>query len=88
MASVDKPEDNRKFAEKNEATFPILSDPGKDTCEKFGVLSARGYANRWTYYIDPQGIIRRIDKDVDPRTAGEDLVRHLEELDIPRTGAE
>ncbi len=88
MASVDKPEDNKKFAEKNEATFPILSDPEKNTCEKYGVLSARGYANRWTYYIDPAGIIRRIDKNVDPRTAGKNLVRNLEDLDVPRSGAE
>lgn len=84
MASIDKPEDNKAFAEKNEATFPILSDPGKDTCEAFGVLSDRGYARRWTYYIDPEGIIRRIDKEVDPRTAGEDLVKNLEELGVPK----
>lgn len=84
MASIDKPEDNKAFAEKNEATFPILSDPDKDTCEAFGVLSDRGYARRWTYYIDPEGIIRRIDKEVDPRTAGEDLVKNLEELGVPK----
>lgn len=83
MASVDQPEDNKGFAEKNEATFPILSDPDKDTCEEFGVLSSGGYANRWTYYIDPEGIIRRIDKDVDPGTAGEDLVSNLEDLGVP-----
>ncbi|MBD3647824.1 MAG: peroxiredoxin family protein [Pseudomonadales bacterium] len=85
MASIDKPEDNKAFAEKNEATFPILSDPDKDTCAAFGVLSDRGYARRWTYYIDPEGIIRRIDKDVDPRTAGQELVKNLEELGVPRS---
>src|SRR4051812_940056 len=60
MASVDPLEDNMKFAkatsvtlgdrvvEKKEADFPMLSDPTKDTARKYGVLSDRGTANRWT----------------------------------------
>lgn len=82
MASVDSPEDNKAFAEKNNATFPILSDPDKRVCAAYGVLSERGYARRWTYYIDREGIIRMIDKAVDPRTAGETLVRNLQALDF------
>ena len=39
MASTDSEEDNRGFAEKNEASFPILSDPSKETAEAYGVLS-------------------------------------------------
>ena len=57
MASTDKPEDNKGFAEKNEASFPILSDPSKEMCEAYGVMSSWGFANRWTYYIDPEGIV-------------------------------
>ena len=83
MASTDSAEDNRAFAEKNQATFPILSDPGKEMARAYGVLSEAGYANRWTFYIDAQGVIRKIDRNVDPRTAGEDLVRNLEALDVP-----
>ena len=84
MASTDSPEDNRGFAEKNEASFPILSDPGKETAEAYGVLSERGYANRWTFYIDQQGVIRKIDKEVNPATAGADLVSNLELLQVPK----
>ena len=84
MASTDSPEDNRGFAEKNEASFPILSDPGKETAEAYGVLSERGYANRWTFYIDQQGLIRKIDKEVNPATAGADLVSNLELLQVPK----
>ncbi len=84
MASTDSEADNRGFAEKNEASFPILSDPEKKTAEAYGVLSESGYARRWTYYIDDQGIVVRIDKDVDPRTAGAELVEHLSALDVPR----
>lgn len=84
MASTDSAEDNRGFAEKNEASFPILSDPSKEMSRAYGVLSMLGFANRWTFYIDAQGIIRKIDKDVDPRTAGADLVGNLEALGVPR----
>lgn len=86
MASVDKPEDNRGFAEKNAASFPILSDPSKEMCTAYGVLSGMGYANRWTYYIDANGVIQMIDKDVQPRSAGADLVANLKSLNVPAAG--
>ena len=84
MASTDTPEDNRAFAAKNEASFPILSDPGKAVTAAYGVLSEGGYANRWTYYIDAAGVIQKIDKQVDPRTAGTALVATLEALGVPK----
>jgi peroxiredoxin Q/BCP len=84
MASVDTPEDNKKFAEDNHADYPILSDPGKKAAEAYGVLSARGFANRWTFYIGPDGKILDIDKKVSVRTAGEDTVRKLAELKVPK----
>tara|TARA_Y100001934_G_scaffold170597_1_gene202506 strand:+ start:270 stop:530 length:261 start_codon:yes stop_codon:yes gene_type:complete len=84
MASTDTVEDNTGFAKKNDANFPILSDPDKGACNAFGVLSERGYARRWTYYIDAEGVIQRIDKNVKPGSAGADLVRNLEELGFPR----
>lgn len=83
MASTDSVADNTGFAQKNEASFPILSDVDKSVSRAYGVLAALGYARRWTYYIDPEGIILKIDKDVSPRTAGADLVKHLEALGAP-----
>lgn len=85
MASTDSIEDNTGFAKKNGATFPILADPSKETAEAYGVLATLGYAKRWTYYIDPEGVVVKIDKDVNPMTAGADLVTHLNELNAPRT---
>jgi peroxiredoxin Q/BCP len=84
MASTDSPEDNRGFAEKNEASFPILSDPSKAMPQAYGVLAERGYAMRWTFYIDAEGVITRIDKEVNPATAGVDLVQNLEALEVPK----
>ena len=83
MASTDSAADNRAFAEKNEASFPILADPDKTVAAAYGVLGDAGYARRWTFYIDGEGVIRRIDTAVDPRTAGETLVANLEDLGVP-----
>lgn len=87
MASTDQPDDNKRFAEEHHANFPILSDPDKEMTAAYGVLSARGFANRWTYYIDASGVIVKIDKEVNPATAGQVLVQHLEELNFPRRGS-
>ena len=84
MASVDAPETNKEFAEQNQAGFPVLSDADRAVSTAYGVLSERGFANRWTYFVDPEGVIARIDREVDPRTAGADLVRHLDNLGVPR----
>ena len=84
MASVDSLEDNKAFAEKNAASFAILSDADKQMSQAFGVLLASGLARRWTFYIDRQGIVRKIDKAVSPRTAGAELVKNLQALNAPR----
>ena len=88
MASTDEERVNRGFAEKNGAPFPILSDPDKSVCSEYGVLypDPIGVAKRWTFYIAPDGIIRRIDKNVKPRTAGAQLVKNLQDLNVPVVG--
>jgi peroxiredoxin Q/BCP len=94
MASVDALEDNIKFAkatsvtlgdrvvEKKEADFPMLSDPGKQVATAYGVLNARGTANRWTFYIDKNGRVAAIDKTVRPETSAEDMLTRLGEIKI------
>ena len=95
MASVDPLEENLKFAkatsvklgdqmvDKKEADFPLLSDPTKETATKYGVLNARGMANRWTFYIDKAGKIAAIDAAVKPPTSAEDMLAKLAELQVP-----
>jgi len=83
-ASVDKPEENKKFAESLKLDYPILSDPDKSVATAYGVLSQRGFASRWTFYIDKEGIIRSIDKGVQSRTetAGPDVAAKIKELGL------
>ena len=64
MASVDTPEKNLEFAKMEQANFPLLSDTDKKVATAYGVLSPRGTANRWTFYIGPDGNIQFIDKTV------------------------
>ena len=83
MISVDSLEDNTAFAKKENADFPILADPSKETAEKYGVVGRFGVASRWTFYIGPDGRIRYIDTMVRPASSGEDAVARLKELNVP-----
>ena len=85
MASVDSPEDNKGFAEKEKADFPLLSDPTKATATAYGVLSPGGLARRWTFYIGKDGKILGIDKEVKPKTSAEDMVTKLGEYGVEAT---
>lgn len=83
--SLDTPAKNAKFAASMGALLPVVSDPKGEVAKRFGVLGFGGlYAKRWTFYIDADGILRAIDKKVDPETAGADIVRTLGELGFPK----
>jgi len=88
MASVDATDGekgNKAFAESEKADFPILSDPTKETARAYGVLHPeRGFAMRWTFYIDKDGKIAHIDKAVKPATSAEDMASKLGEIGTPK----
>jgi peroxiredoxin len=64
--------------------FPILGDPGRSVARAYGVLGKSGFPARWTFYIDPDGRIRAIDKQVRTGTHGADIEKALEELQVPQ----
>ena len=94
MASVDTPEVNKAFAEKERADFSILSDPDKTTAMKYGVIRTdvppeRQLAARFTFYIGPDGKILEVDRGATGRgvaaqTAGADVVKKLEALGVKK----
>ena len=92
MVSVDTPEDNKAFAEKEKADFPILSAPTKKVAEAYGVLRAPStaqpdaprFAQRWTFYIGPDGNILHIDKTPNTATAGQVMVAKLDALGVKK----
>jgi thioredoxin-dependent peroxiredoxin len=88
MISTDTLADNTAFAKKESADFPILADPTQKTANAYGVMRDYGaeygkLANRWTFYIGPDGKIAYIDKSVKTVSAGADLVARLKELKVP-----
>ena len=88
MVSVDTLEQNKAFALKEQADFPMLADPEKKVAFAYQVIAPdappdRQFARRYTYYIDPTGKIAFIDKAVKPASSGQDIVTHLTELKVP-----
>ena len=88
MVSVDTLDDNTAFAKKEKADFPLLADPTKETARKYGVLDELRrrlgeVANRWTFYIGPDGKILNIDKKVNPAQSGADIVANLKNFKVP-----
>ena len=84
MVSVDDPEKNRAFAESLSAELVLLSDTTKTSARAYGVSALGGlYTRRWTFYIDPDGLIRHIDKNVQLESAGQEIARNLQELGFP-----
>jgi peroxiredoxin Q/BCP len=85
MASVDDIEDNTGFAEETAADFPILSDVDKSVAEAYDVLyPVVNIAKRHTIYIDKQGIVSKIDTNVNPETSAEDMVNNLATLGVAK----
>jgi peroxiredoxin Q/BCP len=84
-ASVDTPEDNKRFAEELGLDFALLSDPGKQVATAYGVVGAdRPVARRWTFYIGIDGKILHVETKVSPATAGTDVAAKLTELGIAK----
>ncbi|MFW6093514.1 MAG: peroxiredoxin [Pseudomonadota bacterium] len=84
MASVDSVEDNTGFAAEQNADFPLLADPEREVARAYGVLGPGGYARRHTFYIDVDGRILAVDRDVEPATSAEDMAATLAELGVAR----
>lgn len=84
-ASCDPAQKNADFAKSLSLDYPILSDPGKQTAKAFGVLNeARGFSNRWTYYIGKDGKILHVDKGVKAGEHGADIAKKLAELGVEK----
>jgi peroxiredoxin len=71
---VDSVPANKVFAEQIGVNFPLLSDFKREVSKEYGILNEeRGFANRTTFVVDKEGVIRHIDKDreaIDPSSAG------------------
>jgi peroxiredoxin Q/BCP len=72
--SLDFPESHRKFREKHNLNFPLLTDEGGRAAEALGVLGERGYANRVTFLLTPDGEIAKAYPEVSPETHADEIL--------------
>jgi peroxiredoxin Q/BCP len=92
MISTDPPEDNKAFADKEQADFPMLSDPSMKVADAYGVLppvnpanpDAHRFAKRQTFFIGPDGKLIWIERVGHTTDAGEFLANKLEELKVKK----
>ena len=71
--STDSVKSHKKFAEKYELPFPLLADENKELVNAYGVWGKKKFmgrefmgTKRWSFLINPQGVIANIYEDVKP----------------------
>jgi thioredoxin-dependent peroxiredoxin len=79
--SLDSPESHRRFREKHNLNFPLLTDEGGRAADALGVLREGGEkANRVTFLLDPGGRIARVYPEVSPETHADEILEDAASL--------
>ena len=74
--SLDSPESHRRFREKHNLNFPLLTDEGGRAADALGVLREGGKkANRVTFLLDPDGKVARVYPEVSPETHADEILQ-------------
>ena len=82
--SRDSGESHRKFIEKQNLNFTLLSDPGHQVMEEYGAWGEKTLYGkksmgviRSTFVINEDGVIEKVYKKVNTATHGEDLKKYF-----------
>ncbi|MCL6098671.1 MAG: thioredoxin-dependent thiol peroxidase [Bacteroidetes bacterium] len=85
--SIDSPESHKKFSDKYELPFILLSDADKKVVQKYGVwkeksMYGRKYLGieRTTFIIDGEGVIRNIFQKVKVSGHADEVMKSLGEI--------
>jgi len=81
--SLDDASSHEEFAKKYSLPFPLLADEDGKTAKAYGALWKLGpiaFAKRHSFIIDPQGIIRKIYRDVDADSHSRQIIDDLKQL--------
>jgi thioredoxin-dependent peroxiredoxin len=79
-ASADTVELNQKFTEKENYTFPLISDPDKKLIKALGIEGKGGFAMRVTYIVDGDGKIVKIFEKVTPKGHADEVLKEVKKL--------
>ncbi|MEI7934969.1 MAG: thioredoxin-dependent thiol peroxidase [Chlorobiaceae bacterium] len=84
--SVDDERKHKKFAEKYNLPFRLVSDPDKSIVEAYGVWGMKKFmgreymgTSRVTYLIDEKGVIEHVWPKVSPDKHAEELLDYLQQ---------
>jgi peroxiredoxin Q/BCP len=82
--SADPMASHEKFAEKHHLNFPLLSDETADVAKMYGVWKEKNMYGRrsWgiartTFWIGPDGLVKKIWKKVDTARHAEDVLAEI-----------
>ena len=80
--SVDDSKSHSEFAKKYELPFSLLADTGGSLSAKYGALrdGKIKISKRYTFIIDPAGVIQKIYRNVNPKQHSEQVIADLKQL--------
>ena len=81
--SIDDSFSHKKFAEKYNLPFPLLSDSSGEVASRYGALNnflVIKLAKRYTYLINPQGKIAKIYLSIDTSKHSQEIIEDLKTL--------
>ncbi len=83
--SYDDVQSHKKFAEKYDLPFSLLSDSDKSVAKAYGA-DGLFVTSRKTYLIDEEGILRKIYENVTPTGHGPEILADFKALGTPVKG--
>jgi len=85
--SKDTPKTHKKFADKYNLPFTLLSDPDMEMIAKYNAQKEKSMfgkpvrgTHRISYLISPEGIIARVYPEVDPANHAIELLKDIKQL--------
>ena len=79
--SFDDVASQAAFAKAQKLSYRLLSDPDGGVANKYQVaMGGRPFAQRVTFVIDDEGVLRAIERKVDVTNHGSDLMDLIEDL--------
>ncbi len=78
--SVDTVEDQKRFVSEYKIPYLHLSDTKKQVCKTYAGLNVAGLAKRSTFVVDKNGKVKKIFRDFDVKTHGQQIAETLAKL--------
>ena len=78
--SIDNVDSQAKFVDEYQVPYVHLSDTEKNTCKQYAGLNIAGLAKRSTFVINQEGLIRKVFRDIDVKSHGQQILEFLKKL--------